>query len=314
MYREQLLRLSLMAAGLALASGLAGCAPPDSDVPDSTPAAAAATTPAAAATTVVSPTAAAALPGDPPEVVVDASDYKYQAPNEVPAGMTRFTMQNAGKEPHQVALFQLADGKAFEDFAAATAGSDEGSPLPDWVVPAGGPNAAMPGASSSSFVDLQPGYYVMLCNIPDAKGTPHYKLGMIRPLRVGPAAEPAAQAPPADGSIKAEDFAFGVESTMAAGDHVLSFVNDGQQPHEATLFKLNEGATAKDVAAAFAPGASGPPPAVAVGGVVALAPKAEQSFPVTLTPGRYALLCFLPDAATGKPHVQLGMMAEFDVK
>lgn len=298
MHRDTWSRFLLLAAGLTLTIGLASCAPPDDEITATPDAAAAVTSPEAAA---------------PPEVVVEAADFSYAAPDEVPAGMTQFTVKNVGKELHQAALYQLTGGKAFEDFAAATAG-DEEAPLPDWVVPAGGPNAAIPGASTSSFVDLQTGYYVMLCGIPNAEGVPHFKLGQIRPLRVGEAAAVVAEAPVADATITGTDFAFAVESPMTAGDHVISFANAGAQGHEATLFKLNEGATAAEIAAAFAPGGSGQPPALPIGGVVTVAPQDAQSFPVTLDAGRYALICFLPDPATGKAHAELGMMAEFDVQ
>jgi plastocyanin len=295
----------LLTAGASLTLGLVSCTPPDADVVE-TPEAAAVTSPEASA-----PEAAQSVA--PPEVVIEAADFSYAAPDEVPAGMTQVTLKNGGKELHQAGLYQLTGGKAFEDFAAATAGDAE-APLPEWVVPAGGPNATIPGASSSSFVDLQPGYYVMLCGIPNAEGVPHFKLGQIRPLRVGAAAEVEAEAPAADTTITGADFAFTVASPMTAGDHVISFVNNGTQGHEATLFMLEEGAKAADIAAAFAPGGSGQPPAKPIGGVVTVAPKSAQSFPTTLTPGRYALICFLPDANTGKVHAELGMMAEFDVQ
>jgi len=33
-----------------------------------------------------------------------------------------------------------------------------------------------------------------------------------------------------------------------------------------------------------------------------------------LAPGRYALICFVPDSASGKPHAALGMIGELEVK
>jgi len=38
------------------------------------------------------------------------------------------------------------------------------------------------------------------------------------------------------------------------------------------------------------------------------------SFPVDLTPGTYALLCFAPDAKDGKAHTEHGMITQFEVK
>jgi hypothetical protein len=33
-----------------------------------------------------------------------------------------------------------------------------------------------------------------------------------------------------------------------------------------------------------------------------------------LQPGNYAFICFVPDAATGKPHAELGMMRALTVQ
>ena len=39
----------------------------------------------------------------------------------------------------------------------------------------------------------------------------------------------------------------------------------------------------------------------------------KQVFQGTLQPGKYALVCFLPDRAGGPPHVAKGMIVEVDV-
>jgi hypothetical protein len=38
-----------------------------------------------------------------------------------------------------------------------------------------------------------------------------------------------------------------------------------------------------------------------------------NDIPLDLTPGNYALLCFIPDAKDGKPHIMHGMMKDFTV-
>ena len=232
------------------------------------------------------------------------------------AGTTRLTLLNKGQEMHQAALFQLASGKTADDVKAAAEAGEAELFSPTLMIPVGGPVAVAPAQQASTFVDLAEGTYVFLCNIPDAQGVPHVKLGQMATLEVEAAAEgaAAAAAPEASSSIGLGDFAFTVDESLTAGAHVLEVTNNGAQPHEAVLMKLNEGATAAEVAAAFAPGASGPPPAMPVGGVAPIAPGAAQRFPADLSAGRYALLCFLPDPESQKPHVELGMMAEFDVK
>lgn len=281
-------RLSILAVALLVTATLAACAP-DDGVP-------------------------AATGGDVPEVVIEASDYSFSAPAEVKAGMTKVTLTNTGQELHNAPLLYLKDGKSFEDFAAEMELSGPEGAMPDWVESAGGPGPPVPGGSASAFVDLKPGNYVMLCPIPNAEGVPHMNLGMIRPMRVVASDAPAAAAPAADITVTGTDFAFGAESEMAAGSHVMGFQNDGQQDHELVLFKLNEGASAADIVAAFEPGGSGQPPAMPLGGVIGVPAGGFQSFPVDLTPGRYALLCFYPDLDSGKMHIELGMTDEFEVK
>lgn len=303
------IHLPLIAALLLVASFATACSSGDDAAEPAEPTAAADLAPTDAPV-------AEAPPAEAPELVIDAVDYGYTGPSEVPAGLTKLTMMNKGKELHQIALMQLTGGKTYKDYTTYAESAGETDPMPEWLVPAGGPVVAAPTMQASAFVDLQAGAYVLLCAIPDANGVPHFKLGQVGTLQVTEAAAdaPSAAAPETDVSIELADFAFVPPSDVTAGAHVFSVTNGGEQPHEAVLMKLDEGATAAEVAAAFAPGASGPPPAMPVGGVAPIAPGASQFFPADLGPGRYALLCFLPDPASGKPHVELGMMAEFDVE
>jgi hypothetical protein len=43
-------------------------------------------------------------------------------------------------------------------------------------------------------------------------------------------------------------------------------------------------------------------------------PGMTEYFTANFTPGRYGLLCFLPDAKDGKPHFVHGMVQEITVK
>jgi hypothetical protein len=91
-------------------------------------------------------------------------------------------------------------------------------------------------------------------------------------------------------------------------------MNHGRQPHEVVVVKLAPDSTAKDFTAAFEPGASGPPPGIPVGGIVRLEGGEYAFFATNLEPGHYGLICFLPDAETGQPHLARGMTLEFTVK
>jgi uncharacterized cupredoxin-like copper-binding protein len=44
-----------------------------------------------------------------------------------------------------------------------------------------------------------------------------------------------------------------------------------------------------------------------------MAPGEQEFFSADFTPGRYVLICFVPDARDGKPHFVHGMAQELTV-
>ena len=74
-------------------------------------------------------------------VTVTAKEYSYDAPAEIPAGLTTIRLVSAGKEVHHVSLIKLEDGKTIQDFAAAM---KTPGPFPSWAVELGGPNPPHP--------------------------------------------------------------------------------------------------------------------------------------------------------------------------
>ncbi len=255
-----------------------------------------------------SPTAPTGPPAPPPplSVGIDAVDYSFGGPAQIAGGLTKVTLANKGKELHHLQLVQIGGNKTFQDFQAAViTGRQE-----PWMIAAGGPNAAEPNATTVAFVDFKPGSYAMMCFIPSPDGTMHVLKGMMAELKVGAVATPAPAAPPADVSLGLEDFAFNLSRPVTAGALTFSATNRGAQEHEATLVRLNPGTNVTTFLATFG---RGPPQGKANGGITGIAPAAQQSFTVTFTTGTYAFVCFLPDAATNRPHYELGMAREFSV-
>jgi DNA-binding CsgD family transcriptional regulator len=56
-----------------------------------------------------------------------------------------------------------------------------------------------------------------------------------------------------------------------------------------------------------------PPPGEPAGGATALAPAGVNYLTADFAAGNYVLLCFVPDAADGRPHLAHGMLSEFRV-
>ncbi|HEX2196461.1 MAG TPA: hypothetical protein VHJ76_06000 [Actinomycetota bacterium] len=122
--------------------------------------------------------------------------------------------------------------------------------------------------------------------------------------------------------VTAVDYAFeGVPETLPAGIATFNFSNEGTELHEMLMVRYKDPSTTVEdlmklsdreaqkvidfIGASFGP------------------PGASDTESKELTPGKYALLCFVPVGATsekaaekadGPPHVARGMSAEFTVE
>ena len=239
-----------------------------------------------------------------------ARDHGFEGPAQIPAGATYFRLDNQGKELHQLVIARLDQGRTYDSLLAALRNP---GPPPAWMHLVGGPNAIDPGATSNATQRLTEGHYAVLCFIPSADGVPHMAKGMIAPLEVTPAVEPAARDVPADVTVKLVDYAFELSVPLTSGNHVVRVENAGPQPHELVLARLAPGKTIKDIEKWVRGGEKGLPPVSAIGGVAAMMANESGQFTVELTPGDYALICFLPDGKDGKAHLVHGMVKQIKV-
>jgi hypothetical protein len=246
-------------------------------------------------------------------VTVTAKEYSFDAPAEIPAGLTTIRLVTEGKELHHATLVKLEDGKTFDDFKQAI---QKQGPPPAWMVMTGGPNPPRPGGVSEETQMLEPGNYVIVCFVPSPDGMPHVAKGMMRPLTVVPSTAhnvSTAATPVPDITMKLVDYGFEPSKPLTAGKHLIKIENDGSQDHELVLVRLAPGKTAQDVAA-WVEKMDGPPPGEPLGGIASIHPGGYGFITADLTPGDYGLLCFVPDAKDGKPHVMHGMVKQFSVK
>ncbi|MDF1505552.1 hypothetical protein [Roseisolibacter sp. H3M3-2] len=258
---------------------------------------------------------------------VTASDFAFHAADTVAAGRIRLRVKNAGRELHVLEVARLADGHTAEELAAHLAAR---RPAPAWATFVGGPiapppspgggRAAGPADDLAVTLDLAPGRYALICPIPSpADHTPHMSKGMVRTLVVTPApAPPRAERSPArvatpTARVVLDDYGFVLEPAWRAGRQTVRVENRAAQPHEIAVFRLAPGKRVADVLR-WAAALDGPPPGALVGGTTALSRGEVASIALSLTPGTYALLCFLPDATDGRSHVQHGMTREVTVR
>jgi len=243
-------------------------------------------------------------------VTVTASDYAFNAPDTVPAGITEFRLLNRGTEMHHVMLIRLDGGKTLADLFG-TMKSD--GPLPPWAREVGGPNTPGPGGEANAILRLLPGRYAMICVIPSSDGKPHVMKGMAKEIVVTPATSNTANADMrVNATMTLVDYGFQFSQPLAAGRQTIRVKNAAEQAHEVVILKLQPGKKPSDVLA-WMEKMEGPPPGALIGGTTPMARGEENIITLDLAPGDYGLICFAPDAKDGKPHIAHGMVSQFTI-
>jgi hypothetical protein len=134
-------------------------------------------------------------------------------------------------------------------------------------------------------------------------------------IQAGAPVAEAAAAPTPDLHLELSDYAFKFSKPLTTGHHVIHVMNSAAQSHEVLFLRLAPGKTVKDFATWAEEGKmQGPPPGQPMNGMSALGTGRTGSFEADITPGNYGLLCFVPDAKDGKPHLMHGMAMDVTVK
>lgn len=240
-------------------------------------------------------------------VNVITTDYAFDMPATLPAGLTTMRLANKGKELHHLYMVKVPSGKSSKDIVGWL---KAGGPPPQWMKPVGGPNAS---AGITEFTStLEAGDYVAFCVIPSPDGTPHVMKGMIKDVKVTPSANRSPEPKPTV-TLTLKDYDFTFDKPLSAGRHVIAVKNAGPQPHEFFMAKLLPGKTPMDMAK-FAEKPAGAPPGIPFGGITDILPGQTVYLTVDIPAGEYGFICFDPDAKDGKPHLAHGMIKQISVK
>ena len=258
-------------------------------------------------------------------ITVTATEFAFEAPSEVAAGLVTVTLANEGEFRHHVQLFKVNEGTTSDEFIA---GLETGAAF-GLGVASGGPSTVPGGGTSSAILRLGAGDYVALCFVTGRDGVPHFAKGMTAVFTV--AGEDAGEPDPtADAEVTLADYEIGLGGdSFTAGQHIWKVTNNGEDNHELAILKLPDGMTADDYTAgimaaanatptaapAATPGATplaGPPQPTAVGGMKALGTDLTGWAVLDLEPGEYVAVCFIPEE-DGTSHAVLGMIAGFTV-
>ena len=115
-------------------------------------------------------------------------------------------------------------------------------------------------------------------------------------------------------TIKAMDFSFDQPKTIPAGLVDLTFVNNGAQPHQIQLLRINDG-NYDQFASALKK--NGPVPSTlqlvtGAGGANTIDPGGTQEVILNLSQGEYASICFV-SGSDNIPHFMKGMLQHLSV-
>lgn len=250
---------------------------------------------------------AGAKPSEPSKLAVEltgsAKKPTFEVPQSIEGGVVEISFTNAAKGSHSAQLVRAEQGHTPEEaLAVAEAWGENGKPLPDWAVVAGGVGDVEAGKTSTVTQELAPGSYLVADLNTDA--TAEFEV----------TGESGAGELPSDGgTIEATEYEFTASGLKTGGAPIL-FDNAGGEPHFIAAVGMKPGKTIADVRNFFKTEEGQPPidesrsfsTAVIEGGD-------SQSIGVELEAGNYALLCFVPDRAGGPPHAVKGMISKATV-
>lgn len=286
---------------------------------------------------VGSVTAQEKAPDAPHVVEVTARDYEFEMQDQIPSGWVTFGFHNAGEEEHYFGLIRLPEGSTLQDFQTDVAAvfrelwnryrgqritraemlKTLRSELPQWYLdgtePGGGPGLTEPGETTRVTVKLDPGTYVLECDIKTPQGSWHAFRGMTRELTV---TRPRGKSSPpeADARLTLSNGEISLSGELTAGRQTVA-VQVAQDPaglanYAVQLVRLTEDTSLENIAEWLHPLELGqyraPAPGHWLGGVQPMTVGSTGYLTVELTPGRYAWISPI--------YADQGMVREFTVE
>jgi hypothetical protein len=271
-----------------------------------------------------------------PVVTLTYANGALQVPADVQAGTSLVVFDNQGEVETGISLAQLPEGISLEEAMAILGpppapegtpgaeemaspegdgggGGEEGPPPPLFyeMTWAGGAFAP-PGTKAEVVVYLTPGEWILA---PDPESGV-----MPATMQVGgDAIAPVEVA--ADITAEVKNFHIILPDVIPAGDSVWTITNKGDQPHEMFIVKTQRRLTLEEADIILnLPEGELPPEGVPdpsqfedIGGMAPISKDQTVSIELTLEPGSYVAVCFMPDKDTGMPHALKGMAVIFEV-
>jgi hypothetical protein len=225
------------------------------------------------------------------------------APDSVAAGWRRLRVEEDGNG-HILVVFRLPEAVTAGDVPAFLAALDTARATPAPALALGGPEI---GDTGEVVIQFTRGRYLLGCVTRGRDRHRHASTGEARTFRV---TEGASAAPRATVEVPMTEFAYAVPERWTAGSHMLRIENRGRQDHQLRLARLRTGSTVTTWMNSAEPDHH----AVPVAGAARMGSGAVVYLPVELIPGRYILFCLVSDPATGRPHVEMGMLRSIQIE
>ncbi len=250
-----------------------------------------------------------------PTISITAVNYAYIMPStlNVRTGLVDIAMVNNGSEAHQAQVARLNAGVTQNEIIDRLITKKDQAAAFSLLTFAGGPDTVSPGYGQETFLNLTAGQYVLLCFVVGQDGIPHVNKGMIHFFTVS-SEQSQQNILQSDGKVIMKDFSYDLPRIVIQSKALtLQIVNQGSEPHEMNIVKLEKGKSVQDIPLFFQ-SPSGPPPFEELGGFAAIASGGSGWIKMHLDPGSYAAFSFIPDEKTGKSQLSMGMLTPFTVQ
>ena len=275
-----------------------------------------------------------------PEVVVRVGPDGVEAPSTLTAGYHLVSLYAAPGYSAYLNFMQPPAGLSEEEATElALAAARDDLAQEGWVY-AGGNNTFVEGVPTVFIINLAPGDYRIAASyyLPDEGSEeimrllPLIVIAPDTPAAASPIADDAAATPAATpGATDEPAFTVSLEETddlryivspdpVPAGPNVWRITNTGQEEaHHMVMVRLPDDVTADQIVAEFTSLMAGTPPAESsvtnqftFVGYAALQSGGTTTFvELELQPGNHAVICYIFDPQTGRPHVIDGMVTTF---
>jgi hypothetical protein len=271
-----------------------------------------------------------------PELAITVGPDGVDAPTSVAEGYYQVTL--LAVEPYVAYLNFMQPPAGLSDEEAtelALAAARDDLAQEGWVY-AGGNNTFEQGVPVKFLIYLAAGEYRIAASYYMLEGGSEEIMRLV-PLTVtggatpggspvaSPAATPATEEPPATVTLEETDELryLVTPDPVPAGPQIWKITNTGEEhAHHVVMVRVPEGTTSDDIVAEFTSLMSGTPPAgePLVAQLVFVGYAALQSGGQTtwveydLDPGSYAVICYVVDPHSGRPHVLDGMVTVFAVE